>query len=149
MGMKPFYLDVHDSGMNQAFMLIERPPNNEPLTDSDLAEMKLTRARAMELIARLNSQRDRIMRSTGRGSYRVLLRRSLTTHMDFSDLRVLSAQNSIQLNQRMQVLALVTSYTRAFFDRHVRGMKAPRLDGGQPIEVLEAVERFSPTKRRN
>jgi hypothetical protein len=72
MGMKPFYLDAHDWGMNQAFMLIERPPNRE-LTDSDLTAMKLTRARAMELIARLNSQRDRALRSTGSGSYRVLL----------------------------------------------------------------------------
>ena len=149
MGMKPFYLDVHDWGMNQAFMLIERPPNGEPLTDSDLAGMKLTRARAMELISRLNSQRDRIMRSTGRGSYRVLLRRSLTTHMDFSDLPVLSAQNRIELNQRMQVFAVLRTYTRAFFDRHLRDKKAPLLDGGQPNEVLEAVERFSPSKRRN
>jgi hypothetical protein len=27
MSMKPFYLDVQGWGMNQAFMLIERPPN--------------------------------------------------------------------------------------------------------------------------
>ena len=149
MGMKPFYLDVHEWGMNQAFMLIERPPNREPLMDSDSAAMKLTRARAVELIARLNSQRDRALRSTERGSYGVLLRRSVTTHMDFSDLQVLSAQNSIQLNQRMQVLALVTSYTRAFLDRYVRGVKVPLLDRGKPNEVLESVKRFSPSKRQN
>jgi len=87
MGMKPFYLDVQDWGMNQAFMLIERPPNREPLTDCDLSAMKITRARAMELIARLNADRDRALRSTGKGSYRVVLRRSVTTHMDFSDLQ--------------------------------------------------------------
>jgi predicted dienelactone hydrolase len=148
MGMKPFYLDAHDWGMNQAFMLIERPPNREPLTESDLTAMKLTRARAMDLIARLNSQRDRALRSTGSGSYRVLLRRNATTHMDFSDLQVLSAQDRIQLKERMQVLELVTSYTRAFFDRHVRGVKAPLLDRGKPDEVLESVERFSPSRRR-
>ena len=30
MGMKPFYLDVRGWGMNQAFMLMERPPNRGP-----------------------------------------------------------------------------------------------------------------------
>ena len=113
--MKPLYLDVHNWGMNQAFMLIERPPNREPLTDNDLSAMKMTRARAMELIARLNADRDRALRSTGMGSYRVLLRRNVTTHMDFSDLQVLSAKNSIELDHRMRVLALVRSYTLAFF----------------------------------
>ena len=149
MGMKPFYLDANDWGMNQAFMLIERPPNREPLTDDDLAAMKMTRERALALVARLNSLRDRTLRSTGRGSYRVLLRRSETTHMDFSDLRILSAENRTQRYQRMQILSLVTTYTRAFFDRHVRGAKAPLLDRGKPNEVIEAIERFRPSNRQN
>ena len=149
MGMKPLYLDVHDWGMNQAFMLIERPPNREPLTDSDLSAMKMTRARAMELIARLNADRDRALRSTGMGRYRVLLRRNVTTHMDFSDLQVLSAKNSIELDHRMRVLALVRSYTLTFFDKYLRGMKAPLLDRSTPDEVLESVQKFSPAKRQN
>ena len=49
------------------------------------------------------------------GSYRVLLRRNVTTNMDFSDLQVLSAKNSIELDHRIRVLALVRSYTLAFF----------------------------------
>lgn len=149
MGMKPFYLDAQGWGMNQAFMLIERPPNHEPLTDSDLSAMKMTRSRAMEFIARLNADRDRALRSTGTGSYRVLLRRNVTTHMDFSDLMVLSAKNDIELEQRMRVLALVRSYTLAFFDRYVRGMKAPLLDRSTPDQVLESVEKFSPASRPN
>ena len=40
--MKPYYLDVRGWGMDQAFMFIERPPNREPPTDADLAEMKVT-----------------------------------------------------------------------------------------------------------
>lgn len=147
--MKPFYLDAQGWGMNQAFMLIERPPNREPLTDSDLSAMKMTRSRALEFIARLNADRDRALRSTGTGSYRVLLRRNVTTHMDFSDLMVLSAKNDIELEQRMRVLALVRSYTLAFFDRYVRGMKAPLLDRSTPDQVLESVEKFSPASRPN
>lgn len=110
--------------------------------------MKLTRERAVRLIATLNLQRDRTLQSTGAGSYRILLRRSATTHMDFSDLRVLSAENHMERNQRLQVLALVTSYTRAFFDRHVRGAKASLLDRAEPNEILESVERFRPSRPR-
>ncbi len=149
MGMKPFSLDVQNWGMNQAFMLIERPPNREPLTDSDLSAMKMTRARATEFIARLNADRDRALQSTGLGSYRILLRRSVTTHMDFSDLQVLSAKDSIELNKRMRVLALVRSYTLAFFDKHVRGMNVPLLDRNAPDQVLESVEKFGPARRPN
>jgi hypothetical protein len=149
MGMKPFYLDVNNWGMNQAFMLIERPPNREPLTDSDLSAMKMTRVQAVKLIAQLNADRDRALRSTGTGSYRVLLRRSVTTHMDFSDLQVLSASDSIELKHRMRILALVNNYTLAFFDKYVRGVKAPLLDRSTPDDVLEAVERFSPARRPN
>jgi len=147
--MKPFYLDVHKWGMNQAFMLIERTPNREPLTDSDLSAMKMTRARAMDVIARLNADRDRALRSTGMGSYRVLLRQNVTTHMDFSDLQVLSAKDSTELDHRILVLALVRSYTLAFFDKYVRDMKAPLFDRSTPDQVLESVEKFSPARRPN
>ena len=147
--MKPFYLDVQGWGMNQAFMLIERPPNREPLTDADLAAMKVTRARAMEIVGRLNADRDRALRSTGMGSYRVLLRRSVTTHTDFSDLQVLSARDTAERNQRMPVLMFVRSYTLAFFDKHVRDIKAPLLDRSAPDQLLESIERFGPAKRPN
>jgi hypothetical protein len=147
--MKPFYLDAQGWGMNQAFLLIERPPTREPLTDSDLSAMNVTRARAMEFIAQLNADRDRALRSTGMGSYRVLLRRNVTTHMDFSDLMILSAKDDIELEQRRRVLALVRSYTLAFFDQYVRGMKAPLLDRSTPDQVLESVEKFSPARRPN
>ena len=149
MGMKPFYLDVRGWGMNQAFMLMERPPNRGPLSDADLSELRLTRARAMNLIGRLNADRDRTMRNNGTGSYRVLLRREVTTHGDFSDLQVLTARNNAELALRLRVLMLIRSYTRAFFDRHVRGMSAALLDHSTPDGILESVERFGPAQRPN
>lgn len=147
MGMRPFYLDASGWGMNQAFMLIERPPNREPLTESDLESMKMTRAQATELIAQLNARRDRTLRSTGKGSYRVLLQRNVTTHMDFSDLQVLSAKDSGELDHRTRVLALIRGYTLAFFDKHVRDRKASLLDRSTPGPILESVEKFGPAKR--
>jgi platelet-activating factor acetylhydrolase isoform II len=149
MGMKPFYLDAQGWGMDQAFMFLERPPNREPLTDTDLAELKLTRGQATELLARLNAGRDRVLRSIGRESYRVLLQRNMTTHMDFSDLPLLGAKNSSELNRRNDVMRVVRSYTRAFFDKYVRNMKEPLLDGGVSDPLIESVERFDPAKRPN
>jgi hypothetical protein len=149
MGMKPFYLDVRGWGMNQAFMLMERPPNRGPLSDADVSELRLTRARAMDLIGRLNADRDRVMRSNGTESYRVLLRREVTTHGDFSDVQMLTARNNAELALRLHVLRLIRSYTRAFFDRHVRGLSAALLDHATPDEILESVERFGPAQRPN
>lgn len=145
--MKPFYLDTRGWGMDQAFMLIERAPKREPPTDGELAEMKVTRARIADILKRLNADRDRALGSSGTGSYRVLLRREGTTHMDFSDLPVLGARDEAEMKARTRVLAVVRSYTRAFFDRHVGGRKARILDGRIPDPILESVERFGPAKR--
>lgn len=110
--------------------------------------MKMTRLQADELIARLKARQDSILRSTGKGSYRVVLERDRTTHMDFSDLPVLQARDRTEAETRVRVLGLVRSYTRAFFDKHLRGTKAPLLDGKVASEFLEAVQRFEPAKRR-
>jgi hypothetical protein len=149
MGMKPFYLDAQGWGMDQAFMFIERPPNREPLTDADLAELKVTRDRATEILKRLNASRDRVLGSTGTGSYRVLLQRKMTTHIDFSDLPLLAAKDQEELQRRLDVIGVVRSYTRAFFDKYVRTMKEPLLDSGVPNPLIESVERFDPTRRPN
>ncbi|HVW07994.1 MAG TPA: hypothetical protein VHC90_05400 [Bryobacteraceae bacterium] len=145
--MKPFYLDARGWGMDQPFLLLERPPNTAPLTDADLAQMHVTLERAKEVVARLNEDRDRALRSTGTGSYRVLLRRDDTTHMDFSDLRVLSAKDDEELEQRMHVLAAIRSYTLAFFDRYLRGAEAPLLDSAKTDPLIQAVMKFAPGKR--
>lgn len=148
--MKPFYLDPRGWGMDQAFLVIERPPNRAPLTDADLAQMKVTRERAAEIIARLNADRDRALRSTGMGSYRVMLRRDLTTHMDFSDLPVLSAGNSEELEQKLHVLRVIESYVLAFFDHSVRGMNVtiPGVASDAKLDsAIEGVERFGSAKR--
>ena len=87
------------------------------------------------------------MRNTGKGSYRVRLRSEKTSHMDFSDLQVLAARAPAEREIREQVLATVRSYTRAFFDRHIRGMRSPLLDGRAPGRFVETVQKFGPAKR--
>jgi pimeloyl-ACP methyl ester carboxylesterase len=140
---QPYLLDASGWGMDQAFMLIERSPRTEPPTDQELAAMKLTRARAAELRKRLDSRRDREFRATGRGAVRV----ALTSHMDFSDLQILGASNRTEREMRERVLSVVKSYTRAFFDLHLKGLKSTLLDGKRRDQIVDAVETYRPAKR--
>jgi pimeloyl-ACP methyl ester carboxylesterase len=141
--MQPYFLDARGWGMNQAFMLIERAPRIEPPSDQELAEMKLTRERAHQLLDQLNSSRDRALRATGGGTYRVLLQRKATSHMDFSDLGVLGAGTPVEQETKERTLAAVNSYTRAFFDRYLRKTKSPLLDAKSSDSLIETVQRFS------
>lgn len=89
--MQPYFPDVWGWGMDQPFTLIERAQRMEPPSDQELAQMKLTRERVNEIRKRLDANRDCVLRATGRGAYRVVLQRTVTTHMDFTDLQMLGA----------------------------------------------------------
>jgi hypothetical protein len=147
-GMTPFYLDERGCGMEQPFMFIERAPRTNPPTDKELAEMKVTRSRLNEILTRLKAYRDRVLKSTGT-TYHVILQSSTTTHMDFSDLPVLSASTVAERDMHIRITAVVRDYTRAFFDKYLREAKAPLLDEQPVNQLVEKVERFAPAKRSN
>jgi pimeloyl-ACP methyl ester carboxylesterase len=144
-GFTPFYLDARGRGIDQPFMFIERALGTTPATDEELARMKVTRDRANEIFARLMAYRDRALRSTGT-TYHIVLQSGTTTHMDFSDLPILSADTVIEADKHMRIMALVRDYTRAFFDRYLKKTKAPLLDEKAGSQFVEAVERLGPAK---
>jgi predicted dienelactone hydrolase len=143
----PYYSDASGWGMDQAFMLIVRAPRTDPPTDEELAAMKLTRKQAEALLQRLKARQDATLRNTGKGSYRVVLENKTTSHADFGDLPLLQSRDRAEAETRTRVLGVVRSYTRAFFDKYVRGTKAPLLDGKVASEFVEAVQWFEPAKR--
>jgi len=143
-GMRPFYLDPRGWGMDQAFMLMARAAPKGPVPDEELAKMKVTRRQAEEILARLRGYQDRALRSTGRGSYRVVLESKTTTHMDFSDLPALGARDATEAETRWRTLEVIRTYTRAFFDKYVRGAAAPFLAAKPAGELVESVEKFPP-----
>ena len=145
--MQPYFPDARGWGMDQPFMLIERAQRMEPPSDQELAQMKLTRERVNEIRKRLDANRDRVLRATGKGAYRVVLQRSVTTHTDFTDLQVLGAPTSDERETRERIMAVVRDYTRAFFDRYLKGMRSPLLDAKVTDQFVESVERFGPGKR--
>ena len=118
-GMTPFYLDARGRGIDQPFMFIERSPRTNPATDEELVEMKVTRSRANEILAGLKAYRNQVLRSTGT-TYHVVLQSSRTTHMDFSDLPILSASTVTEANTNLRTMAVIRDYTRAFFDRYLK-----------------------------
>ena len=109
--------------------------------------MKLTRARITELRKRLDSRRDREFQATGKGTVRVALQRAETSHMDFSDIQILGASNRAEREMRERFLSVVKSYTRAFFDLHLKGIRSPLLVAGKRDQLVEAVQTYRPTKR--
>ena len=113
------------------------------------ALVKISRERANVILSRLRENRDRILRSTGSGSIRVLLNHRTITHMDFSDLPLLGARSTAETATRARVLETVGSYTRAFFDKHLKGVRAPLLERQQMNDVVEAVQRFPPAQNQN
>jgi predicted dienelactone hydrolase len=145
--MQPYFPDARGWGMDQPFMLIERAQRTEPPSDQELAQMKLTRERLNEVRKRLDANRDRVLRATGKGAYRVVLQRSATTHMDFTDLQILGAPTSDERETRERSMAAVRDYTRAFFDRYLKGMRSPLLAAKVKDQFVESVEKFGSGKR--
>ena len=148
-GMAPYILGNDGWGMDQPFMLmIRQAPTPSPTSPSDaeLASMQMTRAELETLVAKLRDRQTRSIQQTG-GGYRVTVKAEGTTHGDFGDLALLQAADAATAAAKIRVLAAVRDYTRAFFDRTVRGELAPLLDTEPTGEVVSKVERFPPRKR--
>jgi pimeloyl-ACP methyl ester carboxylesterase len=147
-GFTPFYLDTRGRGIDQPFMFIERALRTTPATDEELAQMKVTRDRWNEILARLMAYRDRALRSTGT-TYHVILQSSTTAHMDFSDLPILSAGTVTEVDVHRRIMAVVRDYTRAFFDKYLREANGLLLDEKARNEFVERVERLGSAKQSN
>jgi len=143
---RPLFLDDRGWAMDQAFMLILHDPPTRPLTNEQVAQMKMPRQRVEALVRRLDGDQEAALRNTGGGSYRVRLQSEKVGHMDFSDLPLLGAHDRADVEKRAAILATVRSYTLAFFDKYLRGMKPVLLDQEPTSEFVEAVQMFEPVK---
>lgn len=144
----PYHLDAKGWGMDQAFMLIVRAGPTGPPPDEELAAMKITRSQGLELLARMDARQDAALRHTGKGSYRVTLRSEGTTHADFGDLPLLQSRDIAEADIRARLLSVIRNYTRAFFDKNLRGTRTPLLDDKLANEFVDRVESFPPAKPR-
>lgn len=143
---RPLFLDVRGWAMDQAFMLILHDPPTRPLTDEQVAKMKMPRERIEAIIKKLDADQEAALRNTGKGSYLVRLRSEKTSHMDFSDLPLLGARERADVEKRAAILATIRSYTLAFFDKYLRGMRPALLDQAPTSEFIETVQRVEPAR---
>jgi hypothetical protein len=133
--------------MDQAFMLILHDPPTRPLTDEQVAQMKMPRQDIEALVKRLVADQEAALRNTGRGSHRVRLRSEKVSHMDFSDLPLLGAHDRSEAERRAAILATVRSYVLAFFDQYLRGLNSELLIETAPTnEFVDTIETFQPAK---
>jgi len=142
-GKRPFRLEAGGWGTNQRFMLMQRASESGPPPDEELAAMKITRERAMGLLARLDSDHDAALQSVRGGSYEVVLNTSITTHMDFTDLPILGAPTQADSDLHARVLSVVRTWTLAFFDQSLRAKRASLLDQPAGGDVVQSVRRFN------
>jgi predicted dienelactone hydrolase len=145
--MAPYYLDARGWGMDQAFMLIQRSPETGPPPAEELAAMRMTLNQAETTLARLTAYQEATLRNTGKGSYQVFLRNKQTTHMHFSDLPLLQTSDPEERRIAVQVMEIVRSYTRAFFDKSLTGKASPLLERSAEAGFVDGVRRFKPGKR--
>jgi hypothetical protein len=145
-GKRPYHLDPRGWGMDQAFMLILRDAPRHRLSDKEVAGMRMSRERVEDLIRRLDEDQEAALRRTGAGGYRVRLQHDLTTHMDFTDLPLLASRDTASAERRTAILSVVSSYTLAFFDKYLRGMKAPLLQPAAAGGLVQTVEVFPAAK---
>lgn len=144
---RPVFLDDRGWAMDQAFMLILHDPATRPLTDAQVAQMKMSRERVEALVRKLDGDEEAALRNTGRGSYRIRLRNEKVGHMDFTDLPLLGAHDRSDAEKRTSILGAVRRYVLAFFDQYLRGTNSELLNATAPMnEFVDSIQRFEPAK---
>jgi hypothetical protein len=129
-------------GLARSFLLFVRPPPPWPPPEAELAKMGLTLKAAEALVTKLRAEQDAAMQGAGRGSFRVTLATPGISHMSFSDLAILQAAgDAAERDRAIRNLETIRAYTRAFFDKSLRGARATVLDAAGADEGVK-VERF-------
>jgi hypothetical protein len=62
--------------------------------------------------------------------------------MSFSDLPILEATDDAQLETQIRIFRAIQSYTRAFFDKTLRGLASPLLIDGAMQDYVDLVRKM-------
>ncbi len=82
-----------------------------------------------DLEEELRAVREDLCQSVKADSYDVTFATPGIVHESFSDILLLESGQSDETRQnRVRAMQLIREYTRAFFDRYLRGLPAPLLD---------------------
>lgn len=135
----PFFLDAAGRGPRQP--ILELTDGQARPSDEQLAERGISRDAFERQQAETAQRIDHAMRSVEGGSYRVTI--PGMRHEHFSDMALWD--ESTPGEQRRRRIQILRDYTRAFFDKTLRGQEATTLfDAPQSAYAEVTVERFEP-----
>jgi hypothetical protein len=111
-------------------------------SDETLKQMNTTRARYNADVARVQQNQSTALASVKGGSYRVYIDIPSFIHRTFSDLTLL-ATDEPQKGESLANFRIAQSYTRAFFDKHLRGLQNTVLDAQSSRDARVRVDRWT------
>jgi pimeloyl-ACP methyl ester carboxylesterase len=115
------------------------------LTDVQLKAQRLTRDEYEKIYRRFQKNQDDALAAMPGGSCRVCVRAPRFMHRSFIDATVLKACDDPDKQvfaQTVRNLETVRLYTRAFFDKHLKGMQNTLLDREPAPELKVKIDRF-------
>jgi len=142
----PFDRDSAGRTMQQPFLYLTRTYVRPADSDSMLKALEMTRAEGDSLLNALQFRPDTLLADMPGGAWRVTIRIRGMPHMGFSDEPlILAARDSARTTQALETLRLTAEYTRAFFDKVLRGKGDTPLDQRIPADLV-TVEHFAPKR---
>jgi hypothetical protein len=149
---KPFMPNSSTKNMRQPFLFFVSnhsffkhvaPPSEEVLK----AE-KMTREEYMKVFEGYDKNQEESLASMPGGSYRVAIETPRFTHRSFIDAALFKPDNdAAAMTQHLKNLQLIRAYTRAFFDKHLKGMRRTLLDEATVREPDVLINRYGSDKQ--
>jgi predicted dienelactone hydrolase len=145
----PFERDSAGRTLIQPFLYLTRTYVRPVDSDSMLAVLQMTRAENDSLLNVLQFRPDTLLADMPGGAWRVTIRLPGMPHMGFSDEPlILAAGDSAKTRVAREALGFTNAFTRAFFDKVLRGRSRTPLDRVTSAEAsVVTVERFSPASK--
>ena len=144
----PFVEQQTEGGLRQPLLFFTAATSNvfrdsfvRP-TDEALKQMNTTRSEYEADVARIQLNQNAAMASVKGGSYRVYIDIPSFIHRTFSDLTLL-ATDEPQKSESLVNFRIAQSYTRAFFDKYLKGEQDTMLDAPSSSDARVRVDRWA------
>jgi len=96
----------------------------------------------------MKSRKIEMFQSISLGSYLVTVATSGMAHSSFCDRPLLYAGGAQAANP-LRAIEVIRAYTRAFFDKYLKGLKGTLLDQAASRYSEVTIEHFQPSRRSN